>query len=80
VISRLDENFIKNNNNRHEVRQVRGCPIVHPQLYRELTTLCRELNEELVPEWRLKYLDYKVRILNPSLENMATANADDVMH
>ena len=40
-----------------EVRQVRFCRLFPCQLG---LTIGRELEEDLVPEWRAKYIDYKV--------------------
>lgn len=42
---------------RHEVCEV--SPAVRPSIDTE-ADVCRELEQDLVPEWRAKYLDYKV--------------------
>ena len=46
---------------RHEVRKVTGPPKL--QLRLDAANTAREIERDLVPEWRLKYLDYKVRLL-----------------
>ena len=40
-----------------EVRQVRSYCVRPP---RTMLTACRELEDNLVPEWRAKYINYKV--------------------
>jgi hypothetical protein len=45
----------------HEVRKVCSLPQVDSHAQCEIADSTRELERDLVPEWRVKYLDYKVR-------------------
>jgi hypothetical protein len=58
---------------RHEVRKVSGPPRQQPRL--DATNTAREIERDLVPEWRLKYLDYKVRLTSISVFALAMAMA-----